>query len=403
MNQISNYDISDIGSVYFTLNYDDDWYNEYLSDEGLQDNANVKAEYIKDYCDYDVEFTDSETYHHLGYDTMTFDEIEDFFGETMANEVFKDCMDGEQHEYEPYRYISQSVDITDPNELSAAAVKYLQHGRYFKNARGFILPSGVVVYTDQEHNLCSKIPGVEGTFHFIGLGCIRVLPNGIDMSKAPTPAQTKVIYQVLKCYENNEFYIDLMNKEIGNFSKKYDYCDPDEVVRDINNYFKGIKPSNSMYESKTNKIRLNESQFKTFVKNIVNEVLNEMCIDTPRDFRKWCKRKGYENIDMLPTWKADSIYKEYESETKNPSKKIRLFSFAGINENEEKPYWHKFPDEMPEPNRLLYVIDAKGNRQGHLSSKIVWDGECFRTDLAHSLLVDANNIVGWRYLDEPDY
>ena len=58
---------------------------------------------------------------------------------------------------------------------------------------------------------------------------------------------------------------------------------------------------------------------------------------------------------------------------------------------------------MPEPNRLLYVIDAKGNMQGHLSSKIVWDGECFRTDLAHSLLVDANNIVGWRYLDEPDY
>lgn len=71
-----------------------------------------------------------------------------------------------------------------------------------------------------------------------------------------------------------------------------------------------------------------------------------------------------------------------------------------IYEDEKKPYWHPFPDEMPEENRLLYVIDAKGNRQGHLGTKIVWDGKCFRTDLAHVLLVDPDNIVGWRYLNE---
>lgn len=72
-----------------------------------------------------------------------------------------------------------------------------------------------------------------------------------------------------------------------------------------------------------------------------------------------------------------------------------------IYEDEKKPYWHPFPDEMPEENRLLYVIDAKGNRQGHLGAKIVWDGESFRTDLAHRLLVDPDNIVGWRYLETP--
>lgn len=63
-------------------------------------------------------------------------------------------------------------------------------------------------------------------------------------------------------------------------------------------------------------------------------------------------------------------------------------------------YWHPFPEEAPEPFRLLYIIDGKGERQGHLSTKIIWDGERFATDLAHVLLVDPNDIVGWRYLDE---
>ena len=63
-------------------------------------------------------------------------------------------------------------------------------------------------------------------------------------------------------------------------------------------------------------------------------------------------------------------------------------------------YWHRFPEEAPEADRLLYVIDGKGATQGHLSTKIVWDGERFRTDLGHTLLVDADDIVGWRYLDE---
>lgn len=30
----------------------------------------------------------------------------------------------------------------------------------------------------------------------------------------------------------------------------------------------------------------------------------------------------------------------------------------------------------------------------------MWDGKSFRTDLAHRLLVDPDNIVGWRYLNE---
>lgn len=64
-------------------------------------------------------------------------------------------------------------------------------------------------------------------------------------------------------------------------------------------------------------------------------------------------------------------------------------------------YWHPFPQEKPEADRLLYVIDNTGRRQGHLTTKIVWDGRRFRSTLAHRLMVDPDNIVGWRYLETP--
>lgn len=252
--RISDYDISDIGSVKFTLNYDEDDYNEYLEDNGLTDCSESQIEFVKDNCSYDVEFTDSDYFHHLGYDTMYYDEIESMFGERLAEDVLKDCMDFQEHEFEPQSYANEQINLEDPNELSNLAMKYLKHGEYFKNARGFILPNGVIVFTETEHNQCSKVPGVNGTFHFIELGCIRILDHAIDIAKKPTDAQYKVLYRILKYYYTEELYLDLMNKQIGNFSKKYDSCEPDDVISDIERYFKGIIPRNKMFESKSGKV-----------------------------------------------------------------------------------------------------------------------------------------------------
>ena len=252
--RITDYDISDIGSVKFTLNYDEDDYREYLEDNELTDCAESQIEFVKENCSYDVEFTDSEYFHHLGYDTMYYDEIESMFGENFAEDVLKDCMDGEEHDFEPQSYANEEINLEDPNELSNLAMKYLKHGEYFRNARGFILPNGVIVYTEMEHNQCSKVPGVKGTFHFIELGCIRILDHSIDMAKKPTKEQYKTLYRILKFYYTEELYLDLMNKQIGSFSKKYQYCEPDDVVSDIEKYFKGIMPkSNQLYEGKSPK------------------------------------------------------------------------------------------------------------------------------------------------------
>lgn len=267
MTKSFNYNLNEIGSVSFTLNFDEDSYAEYLSDNGIGDSQQARFAFVKDYCDYDVECTDSETYHHLCYTTMTIDEIVEIFGSQMANDVLKDCMDGDEHTFEPLAYQNDEVDLNNPEQLSQAAMKYLKYGKYFKGARGFILPNGVFVYTEAEHNMCSRIPGVNGTYHFIELGCVRVLPNSLDIAKLPTKEQFNTIYQVLRCYENNTIYIDLMNDKIGNMSREYSYYYPQDVAYDISNYFKG-KPMN--------KQRMNENkQTITITLNDINRMVYE--------------------------------------------------------------------------------------------------------------------------------
>lgn len=247
----SRYDMSQVGEIECSLDFDYDAYEEYLTDNGLTDNTESKMNFIRDYdVEYDVELKDSETYHTFDYERMTINDIEEEFGSAIANDVLQDCMDGKSHRYEPLAYDNEAVDVNDPSALSDAAMQRLSNGEYTKDCRGFILPNGVVVYTDSEHNMCTRIPGITSTYHFIELGCIRLLDHSVDLAKAPTSNQIKTLEQVFDAYYRDTLYLDLMNKEIGLASKKYRDLHPEEVFRDIDNYFRyGIKPKESIYES----------------------------------------------------------------------------------------------------------------------------------------------------------
>lgn len=248
MNEVSSYDPSEIGEIACTLDFDEDWYEEYLQDNELTDSPQTKEEYIRNECTYDVELFDAETYHQCGYEQMTIDQIEENFGAAIAADVFKECMDGKEHRYEPLAYDNEVVDLSNPVALSDAAMKRLQHGQYSKNCRGFILPNGVVVYTGAEHNMCSQIPGVNGTYHFIELGCIRVLHHSVDLAVRPTPEQWNTLWKVFNAYYGETIYLDLMNKKIGTASKTYSNLDPQDAVDDIRNYFNnGVKPRADFY------------------------------------------------------------------------------------------------------------------------------------------------------------
>lgn len=251
---MGRFDISEIGEIHCTLNFDEDWYNDYLQENGLSNSQDTFQNYVREQCDYEVEYYDSETFHSMGeYETMTIDEIKENFGDAIARDVFKECMDGKEHSFEILAYQNNPIDINNPNELNAEAVKVLRHGGYFKGCRGFILTNGVVVYTEAEHNNCTRILGVKGTFHFIELGNIRVLDHSIDIGKKPTAQQYRVLQEILDSYYGDVLYLDIIDKSVGNFNRQYDFCNPDRVMADINSFF-NRKSTRAVSESALRKI-----------------------------------------------------------------------------------------------------------------------------------------------------
>lgn len=94
-----------------------------------------------------------------------------------------------------------------------------------------------------------------------------------------------------------------------------------------------------------------------------------------------------------------TIIKLNESQFENLLSKIAKASIKRIM-SEEYHEFRPFPQETPEPFKKVVIVDKNGMHEGHLSTPIVWDGERFRTDLAHNIHVDVDNIVSWKYLNE---
>ena len=188
----------------------------------------------------------------MGSDNVYYDDLEDLFGERMAETILKNCIeDGSGHFDTEELYYDDNFDINSPSELDDMAMKVLRHGEYYKDCRGFILSNGVVVYTDMEHNEVTRIPGINDKFQFITLGNIRLLDHSIDIGKEPTNQQWNVLKQVLRTYDGEELYLDIFhnNSEIG---AHYPVCNPNYVLGEITRFYsEGIKPQGgTFYEEK---------------------------------------------------------------------------------------------------------------------------------------------------------
>ena len=244
-------DLSAVGSVEYTWDFDDDEYREWLEDSEMQDSSESRMEYVKDYVEFELDFQDNETFHTFDTRYLSYSELEDMLGEKGASRILSDCMEDGSGRLETYElYADEEIDVNNPEELNAMAVRLLQHGEYYKGCRGFVLTNGEVVYTPSEHNHCSIINGVKGTFHFIRLGNIRVLDKSFDLSKPPTPEQRSVLRKMISSYSGDEIYMDIMdgNGEVGAryVRPRYDY-----IMMEIDRYFsEGRKPNGMMYEGR---------------------------------------------------------------------------------------------------------------------------------------------------------
>lgn len=275
-------DTSTIGGFNYSWDFDHDEYEDWLLDEEMQDSPEAYNEYIENNVTFTCEYVDHETRHSTGdYADFSYEDLIDEYGERVAKSIREDLESGTKEGFiDKIDLFDEEFDVNDPYELAKAAMKILPHGEYFKDARGFILANGVVVYTDAEHNECGMIPGVNGTFHFIELGNIRVLPNGIDIGKEPTREQRNTLAQVINSYSENRLYVDFMtnSSEYGVTYTFYGEADWRTVLNEIDRYFRdGIKPQSRVFECRQMRklSNLNESELRNMIIGIVEQVVDE--------------------------------------------------------------------------------------------------------------------------------
>lgn len=272
-------DLTGIGQVDLSWDFDSSEYMDWLSEEGLSDSRESLIRYIEENVCIEIEYFDNETYHHCGYDTCSLSELKECVGEDMFSKLLNDLLDDGSVSFETSDvHNSVEFDVNNPYELNQVAMKILNHGEYYKGCRGFILTNGVVVYTPQEHNEVSQINGIGGTYDFLRKGNIRLLDRSIDIALLPTKEQREVLRRVISSYSDGELYLDLYYRNGGSFGVQYDKADWRYVMGEIDRWFsEGIKPQGRMFENTNNKkmkktVKLTESALREVIKKVLNEM-----------------------------------------------------------------------------------------------------------------------------------
>lgn len=250
-----SHELNEIGAVYFSWDFDEDEYQEWLADEEVDDSDESLTEYIKYDVSFEFDLMDSETFHHFDYENLSYDEIVDNYGEEIAEYVIGECKKHGEGSFEPLMFMDDDkVDTNDVSQVNADAERKLINGEYFKGARGFILTNGVVVYTENEHNAITRVAGIDDKFKAVTkYGMIRILPNSVDIGARPTSEQRDVLRKLISCYSDDVLYLDIFDKGTEHGCS---YQNPSwrEVLADIDKFYdEGIVPTGGhggMFESK---------------------------------------------------------------------------------------------------------------------------------------------------------
>ena len=232
--------INCVGKIEYEWNFDIDEYLEWLSDKGIEDTKDNWMQYIEDYVEFYLEFFDNETYHRFDHDTTDIATIEDEYGKNCADKILSDCMKKGKGDLETFLLVDD-VDLNDPSEINKEAKKIFRTGGYIKDSRGWILSNGECIFTNEEHSICTKIPGVKSTYNFLKLGNIRFLSRSINIGKEPTFDQYLTLRVIVSQYENDVLYLDISDN--GTHSAIYTEPDVNYVINEIKRYFReGIFP-----------------------------------------------------------------------------------------------------------------------------------------------------------------
>lgn len=292
-------ELNDYGMIEYSWDFDEDEYHEYLEEKSLEDSDETLEEYIQDNVRFEVEFFDNETFHHVKCEYYYYDDLEDAFGEKVSMAIINDCKKSGKGELEiSCLYDDEELDLNDVQQVNDRAMKVLSYGKFYEGCRGFILTNGVIVYTPVEHNQCTAINGVKGTFDFIKMGNIRILDHSIDIGKYPTDAQFMVLQKVIRTY--SPLYMDIISEGIE-YSKTYERPNYEMVVRDINKAF-GVKESFTHKTSKKNTkdVVSNADSMIINIKNLIVDALNDKRLKNVEDLGNGYFYIYYDDEDKVP-------------------------------------------------------------------------------------------------------
>lgn len=290
-----NIDLSEVGEIYYEWDFNEDEYREWLNDNEdengnpYQHSQERLMEYIEDgNVEFTLEFTDNDIHQTMDREYYDYNSLSNEFEERMVNEILQDCIKNGKGEIEMILYYDEDIDVNNPSEVNRKAHQLFKPSSYYKGLRGFILTDGTIIETPAEHNECTRIPNVKGTYHFITLGNIRLLQNSIDIGQLPTPQQERVLYQVIGQHENDTLYVDVITKKRDYGWQELD-PDPRQVLNKIKQYIiNGIKPLNENKNIMKNKtiMKITEKQLKKVIKESVQKILNEGTTNTDA-INKW--------------------------------------------------------------------------------------------------------------------
>ena len=292
-------ELNDYGMIEYSWDFDEDEYHEYLEEDSLEDSAETLEEYIHDNVRFEVEFFDNETFHQVKCEDYYYDDLEDAFDEKVARIIINDCKKSGKGKLEiSCLYDDEELDLNDNEQVNDRAMKVLSYGNFYEGCRGFILTNGVVVYTPAEHNQCTAINGVKGTFDFIRMGNIRILDHSIDIGKYPTEAQFMVLQKVIRTY--SPLYMDIISGGTE-ISKIYERPNYEMVVRDIKKAF-GVKESFTHKTAKKNRKDVLSGADNTIfnIKNLIVDALNDGRLKNVEDYGDGYWYIYYKDVCAVP-------------------------------------------------------------------------------------------------------
>ena len=329
--------------------------NDYESEEDMQ------YDITHSYTFYVERFNDSfgEALNDRGVE-LDCDDIEEIFGEgilqMMLNGEGIRRGGGTKELTVGANTTPKSMSLEDVDEV---AKRILPITTYYPGCRGFILYDGTIVQTDAEHNMCSVIDGVNGTFHFIELGNIRILNQSADLAKQPTPQQKRVLAQVIESYSNSDFYLDIMTGDaIGVHYYQPDYR---RVLGDIDRYFsEGIKPNPEQLYEQIIAEKKEETTFYRFyseIRGFLTKLLKNPIKAKPT---KYLEDRGLTQKRLIKMLRDNDIIKRDEkilvpgkNDVKHVTYSVKYTLKSNNFEDKIENIYHKFfPDEELKENTI---------------------------------------------------